>query len=158
MDSARSRGRLGPFVVGVLVGLVGGVLLVWLGIVPSPMAGGAPPTKGIAPPVAEGGKTSPNKANTEEEKKTALSEANTSEDSAQGTQQPPLAEFLCLQRKASAAEGRDAVQQLVKEEVNRQGVLIPTNADPGPINQILRERGYSCSGAEIESYAAKAEQ
>ncbi len=156
MDSVRSRGRLGPFVMGVLVGLVGGMLLVWSGIVPSPLGGGAAPTKGNAPPVAEGGKTTPDKANSAEEKKTAPPEANT-EGSAQVAQSPE-AEFLCLQRKATAAEGRDAVQQLVTEEVSKQGVLIPTNADPGPINQVLRERGYSCSGAEIESYAAKAEQ
>lgn len=157
MDSARSRGRLGPFVMGVLVGLVCGVLLVWSGVVPSPLASGPAPTKGNAPsPVEEGDKTTPDKADTKEEKKTAPLEANT-EGSAQ-VAQSPVGEFLCLQRKASAAEGRDVVQQLVAEEVSKQGVLIPTNADPGPINQVLRERGYSCSDAEIETYASKAEE
>lgn len=156
MDSTRSRGRLGPFVMGVLVGLVGGVLLAWAGIVPSPVANESAPTQETALPVGEGGKTTSGKTNMEEEKKAAPPESNT-EGSAK-TAPSPQFEFLCLQRKAVAVEGRNAVQQLVAEEASRQGVLIPTNTDVGPINQVLRERGYSCSDAEIETYASKAAQ
>jgi hypothetical protein len=149
VDSARSRGRIGPFIVGVLIGLVCGVLLVWSGIMPNPLASGSAPTKGTPPPVAQGGKANPEKG------KNAPPEGNT-EGSAQSTQ-PPEAQFLCLQRKASDAEGRDAVRQLLTEEASRQGVIIPTNIDVGPINQLLRDRGYSCSDAEIEPYASKVE-
>ncbi len=84
MNPARPRGRLGPFIIGVLIGLIGGVLLVWVGIVPNlPMGGPAP--MGAAPaPVAKDGKTTPAEADTEYSAKSAQ----------------PQAELACLERKA----------------------------------------------------------
>ncbi len=61
-----------------------------------------------------------------------------------------------MQRKARVAEGRDTVQQPALEEMEK-GAPNPLN-DPDHFIQVLRERGYSCSDAEIEASAGKLEQ
>ncbi len=139
MDAARPRGKLGPFIVGVLVGLICGVLLGWLGIVPSPLASGPAPNKG-APPVAAWGNTTPAETSTEGSAKSAN----------------PQAELVCLNRKFVAAEGQGAVQQLALGE-KLKGAPDP-RSDPDYFIQLLRERGYSCDDAEIERSAKKLEQ
>ena len=75
-DPARPRGRLGAFIIGVLAGLIGGVLLVWLGIFPS-FPVGRPAPLGSAPPpaVAKDGKTTPAEADTEDSAKSAQPQA-----------------------------------------------------------------------------------
>ena len=140
MNPTRTRGRrFGPFIVGVLVGLVSGVLLVWVGIMPA-----GPLASGPAPPVAQGGKTAPTEADRE---------AGTQEstESAQ-----PMAELACLQRELVDTEGRAAVQQLAIAEKLKGAPDI--QSDPDYYVRLLRERGYSCSDAEIDRSATKLEQ
>ncbi len=147
MNPARPR-RFGPFVVGVLIGLIGGVLLAWLGVVSSPLASGSAPTK-TAPPVAEEGKSTPAKDNVEDSAKSAQPQA----EPVQSAQ--PQAELRCLQRKLARAEGREAVRQLAQEELAKGAPDLLS--DPGYFIQLLRERGYSCSDAEINEAASKLE-
>ena len=144
MNSAHTRGRrLGPFVVGMLVGLVGGVLLVWLGIIPAgPLASGA------APPVAQGEKSAPT-----EPDPGADPEAEPQETAISAQ---PLAELACLQRKLVDAEGRTAVQQLVIAEKLKGAPAI--ESDPDYYVRLLEERGYSCSANEIDRSESKLEQ
>ena len=145
MEPVRPRGRrFGPFVVGVLVGLVVGVLLVWVGIVPRPLASGpAPPTK-AAPPAAEGEQTAPAEAGTE----------TASEEPAKSAQ--PQAELACLHQKIVVAEGNGAVQQLAIAEKLKGAPDV--ESDPDYYIQRLKERGYSCNQAQIDRAASKVEQ
>ncbi len=136
MNPAHTRGsRFAPFVVGVLVGLVGEVLLVWLGIMPA-----GPLASGPAPPVAQGEKSAPAEPDSEEPAKSAQ----------------PLAELACLQRKLVDAEGRTAVQQLVIAEKLKGAPAI--ESDPDYYVRLLKERGYSCSDEEIDRSESKLEQ
>ena len=149
MDPVRPRGsRFGPFVVGVLVGLVAGVLLVWLGLVPGPLASGPAPQTKAAPPAAEGEKTAPTSAGAETASETA------SEEPAKSAQ--PQAELACLQRQIVAAEGQGAVQQLaIAEKLNGAPGI---ESDPDYYIQVLKERGYSCDQAQIDRFAGRLEQ
>ena len=145
MDPVRPRGsRFGPFVVGVLVGLVAGVLLVWLGLVPGPLASGPAPQTKAAPPAAEGEKTSPAEAGVE----------TASEEPAKSAQ--PQAELACLQRQIVAAEGQGAVQQLAIAEKLKGAPGI--ESDPDYYIQLLKERGYGCDQAQIDRFADRLEQ
>jgi hypothetical protein len=154
VDPARPRGRrFGPFVVGVLVGLVAGVLLVWLGVVPGPLASEPAPQTKAAPPAAEGEKTAP----AAEGEKTAPAEAGAetaSEEPAKSAQ--PRAELACLQQKIVAAEGQATVQQLALAEKLKGAPDI--QSDPDYYIQRLKERGYSCNQAQIDRAAGKLEQ
>ena len=153
MDPARPRGRrFGPFVVGVLVGLVAGVLLVWLGVVPGPLASGPAPQTKAAPPAAEGEKTAPAEAGVETVSETASETA--SEEPAKSAQ--PQAELACLQRQIVAAEGQGAVQQLAIAEKLKGAPGI--ESDPDYYIQLLKERGYSCDQAQIDRFAGRLEQ
>ena len=145
MDPVRPRGsRFGPFVVGVLVGLVAGVLLVWLGLVPGPLASGPAPQTKEAPPAAEGEKTAPASAGAE----------SASEEPAKSAQ--PQAELACLQRQIVDAEGQAAVQQLAIAEKLKGAPGI--ESDPDYYIQVLKERGYSCNQAQIDRFAGRLEQ
>jgi hypothetical protein len=145
VDPARPRGsRFGPFVVGVLVGLVAGVLLAWLGLVPGPLASGPAPQTKAAPPAAEGEKTTPASPGAE----------TASEEPAKSAQ--PQAELACLQRQIVAAEGQGAVQQLAIAEKLKGAPGI--ESDPDYYIQVLKERGYSCDQAQIDRFAGRLEQ
>jgi hypothetical protein len=137
-------GRFGPFVVGVLVGLVAGVLLVWLGMVPGPLASGPAPQTKAAPPAAEGEKTAPAEVGAE----------TASEEPAKSAQ--PQAELACLQRQIVAAEGQGAVQQLAIAEKLKGAPSI--ESDPDYYIQLLKERGYSCNQAQIDRAAGRLEE
>lgn len=144
MNTAHTRGRrFGPFVVGVLVGLVGGVLLIWLRIIPA-----SPLASGPAPPVAQGEKSAP-----AEFDPGADPEASPQETTKSAQQ---LAELACLQRKLVDAEGRTAVQQLVIAEKLKSAPAI--ESDPDYYVRLLEERGYSCSDNEIDQSESKLEQ
>lgn len=114
---------------------MGGVLLVWLGIMPA-----GPLASGPASPVAQGEKSTPAEADPEEPAKSAQ----------------PLAELACLQRKLVDAEGRTAVQQLVIAEKLKGAPAIESNPDYHV--RLLKERDYSCSDEEIDRSASKLEQ
>lgn len=144
MNPAHTRGRrFGPFVVGVLVGLVGGVLLVWSGIIPA-----GPLASGPAPPVAQGEKSAPVEADPEADPE---AEPQETAKSAQ-----PMAELACLQRKLVDAEGRTAVQQLAIAEKLKGAPAI--KSDPDYYIRLFKERGYSCRDEEIDRSASKLEQ
>jgi hypothetical protein len=145
VDPARPRGsRFGPFVVGVLVGLVAGVLLAWLGLVPGPLASGPAPQTKAAPPAAEGEKTAPASPGAE----------TASEEPAKSAQ--PQAELACLQRQIVDSEGQAAVQQLAIAEKLKGAPGI--ESDPDYYIQVLKERGYSCDQAQIDRFAGRLEQ
>jgi hypothetical protein len=145
VDPARPRGsRFGPFVVGVLVGLVAGVLLAWLGLVPGPLASGPAPQTKAAPPAAEGEKTTPASPGAE----------TASEEPAKSAQ--PQAELACLQRQIVDSEGQAAVQQLAIAEKLKGAPGI--ESDPDYYIQVLKERGYSCDQAQIDRFAGRLEQ
>jgi ribosomal protein L12E/L44/L45/RPP1/RPP2 len=145
VDPARPRGsRFGPFVVGVLVGLVAGVLLAWLGLVPGPLASGPAPQTKAAPPAAEGEKTAPASPGAE----------TASEEPAKSAQ--PQAELACLQRQIGDSEGQAAVQQLAIAEKLKGAPGI--ESDPDYYIQVLKERGYSCDQAQIDRFAGRLEQ
>ena len=135
----RGRGKIVPFVVGLLIGLLGGVWLVWLGIVP-PLDREGTPTKAV-PPAAEPAKTTPEKTETVDE---AGTEASTG-----GAQ--PQAELQCLQRKAVAAVGSGTVQLKLQWE-RAKGAPDPAS-DPDYYVRLLRGYGLSCSDAEIAATA-----
>ena len=140
----RGRGQFVPFVVGLLIGLLGGVCLAWLGIVP-PLVGKGAPTQTVIPAAAPA-KTAPEKASPT--KTEAENEADTEASTGDAQTQ---AELRCLQRKAEGAVGSGAVQLKLEWE-RAKGAPDPAS-DPDYYVRLLRGYGLSCSDAEIAATA-----